>query len=199
MAKPQLWMLVGANGSGKSTFYMKYLKGLGLPFINADLIEKDFFPNENQSKNQSKNQSNSYQAARVAEKIRFEQLEQANSFCFETVFSHPSKIDFIGKAKALGYEIVMVFMHLNDPGLNKARVSHRVSQMGHDVPEDKIESRIPRVLNNVRLAIPLCDQVRVLDNSSYENPFRTIAVVKDNTTFHCEYPCPEWLLEILPK
>jgi predicted ABC-type ATPase len=191
MAKPQLWILVGGNGSGKSTFYTHYLQGLGLPFVNADLIEKDFFPNSNAS--------NSYAAARIAEKIRFEQLEQGNSFCFETVFSHPSKIDFIGKAKALGYEVIMVFMHLHNPELNKARVSHRVSQKGHDVPAEKIETRIPRVLENVRLAIPLCDQVRILDNSSYENPFRTVAVVKSNITVQCESPCPEWLLKILPE
>jgi len=43
-----------------------------------------------------------YEAASVAEQIREELLQQGISFCFETVFSHVSKIDFVAKARALG-------------------------------------------------------------------------------------------------
>lgn len=43
MAK-YLWILTGANGSGKSTFYKKYLKDLGLAFVNADEIAKESHP-----------------------------------------------------------------------------------------------------------------------------------------------------------
>ena len=35
---PQLIMLAGPNGAGKSTFYQTYLAGLGLPFLNADVL-----------------------------------------------------------------------------------------------------------------------------------------------------------------
>ena len=44
MSKKQLWMLVGGNGAGKSTFYQQALQPLGIPFINADVIAKELFP-----------------------------------------------------------------------------------------------------------------------------------------------------------
>ena len=36
-------MLVGGNGSGKSTFYRLALEPLGLPFVNADLLARIVF------------------------------------------------------------------------------------------------------------------------------------------------------------
>jgi len=35
---PLLVVLVGPNGAGKSTFYQRYLKGVSLPFVNADRL-----------------------------------------------------------------------------------------------------------------------------------------------------------------
>ena len=49
---------------------------------------------------------------------------------FETVFSHPSKIDFLAQAKSLGYEVVLVYIHLTNDELNQARVAQRVSEGG---------------------------------------------------------------------
>ena len=64
------------------------------------------------------------------------------SFCFETVFSHESKIDFLARAKANGYKIILVYIHLFDANLNEARVKQRTSEGGHSVPIEKIHSRI---------------------------------------------------------
>ncbi len=189
MNEPQLWVLVGGNGSGKSTFFDKYLKTLGMPFVNADQIAKDQFPDDPEG--------HSYDAAGLATDIRMSLLDEGNTFCFETVFSHSSKVDFIGHAKALGYSIVLVFIHLDDPQLNKARVSQRVAGGGHNVPDEKIESRIPRLLKNVAMAIPLCDQVRILDNSDVRNPFQQLAVIRDNVTQTLIDPVPVWLQELL--
>ena len=102
--QPQLWLLAGGNGAGKSTFYHQFLEPLGIPFVNADIIAKKIFPKSPEER--------SYDAAKIAEKLRANLLQEARSFCFETVFSHPSKIDFVGHAKALGYEIILVFIHL---------------------------------------------------------------------------------------
>ena len=42
--RPQLWMLVGGNGSGKTSFYYKFLESFGIHFINADLIARELAP-----------------------------------------------------------------------------------------------------------------------------------------------------------
>lgn len=189
MTRKQLWLLVGGNGSGKSTFYRNWLAPLGLPFVNADIIAKEIFPESPEQ--------HSYEAALIAEEMRMSLLQEGRSFCFETVFSHPTKIDFVAKAKALGYEVIMVFIHLGQIQLNKARVSQRVVSGGHNVPEDKIESRVPRVIENVKTAIPLCNQTRILDNSSYQDPYKPVAVIKEGHINEIMDPMPEWALYLL--
>ena len=181
--------MVGGNGSGKSTFYRTRLAALGLPFINADILAKQLFP--------LAPESHSYDAAIVAEEIRRKLLEEGRSFCFETVFSHPSKIDFVAQAKTMGYEIILVFIHLDLVSLNQARVAQRVSEGGHNVPDEKVISRIPRVLKLIKNALPLCDQVHFLNNSRADNPFQQIATLWNGCLEIRQNPLQEWAPEIL--
>jgi len=180
----QLWLLAGGNGVGKSTFYKTRLEPLGLPFINADILAKQLYPQQPEQ--------HSYEAARIAETMRTELLQQGRTFCFETVFSHPSKIDFVAQAKAMDYEIVLVFIHLESVQLNQARVSQRVSEGGHDVPEDKVKNRIPRTLKNIKKVIPLCDTCYFLDNSLLDNPFQQIVEMDNGQVFVKVEFLPEW-------
>ncbi len=180
----QLWLLAGGDGAGKSTFYKTRLEPLGLPFINADVLAKQLYPE------QAKKQS--YEAAKIAESMRMQLLQQGRTFCFETVFSHPSKIDFIAQAKAVGYEIVLVFIHLDTESLNQARVAQRVSEGGYHVPEDKVRNRIPRVLKNIKQALPLCEHCYLLDNSRLDNPFLPIAEIHNGQISHKASLLPSW-------
>ena len=81
--RKQLWLLVGGNGAGKSTFYRTRLASLGLPFVNADDVARQLFPDAPEAR--------SYDAARVAEELRLQLVREGRSFCFETVFSHNRK------------------------------------------------------------------------------------------------------------
>jgi predicted ABC-type ATPase len=191
MADPrQLLVLAGGNGAGKSTFYNLYLAKYGIKFVNADLIAKDI-DSENP-------ESLSYHAATVAAKIREDLISQGISFCFETVFSHESKIDFLAKAKANGYEIILVYFHLFDSSLNEARVKQRVSEGGHNVPTEKIHSRIPRTLKHIKTALPIVDEARILDNSSKDDPFQQFIVMKSGNYEAKAEPLPEWTRDLLP-
>ncbi len=180
----QLWVIAGGNGAGKSTFYRTQLKPLGLPFINADILAKQLYPDEPEQ--------HSYEAARIAATMRGKLLQEGRSFCFETVFSHPSKIDFIAQARSMGYEVILVFIHLDNISLNQARVSQRVSEGGHSVPEDKIISRIPKVLQNIKQALALCNQCYLLDNSRLDNPFKQVAEVRNGKVIIKVPALPEW-------
>jgi len=187
--KKQLWLLAGGNGAGKSTFYRTRLEPLGMAFINADVLAQQLFPDEAEER--------SYEAAKIAETMRLDLLDKGRSFCFETVFSHPSKIDFIAKAKTLGYEIVLVYIHLETASLNQARVSQRVSEGGHHVPDEKVISRIPRVMQNIKQALPLFDVSYVLDNSRLDNPFQQVAVIKGGQMAFAKEPLPAWAAGLL--
>jgi predicted ABC-type ATPase len=186
----QLWVLAGGNGAGKSTFYNLYLTKYGINFVNADLIAKDI-----DSRNP---ESVSYHAATIAAKIREDLISQGISFCFETVFSHESKIDFLAKAKANGYRIILVYIHLFDSSLNEARVKQRVSEGGHRVPTEKIHSRIPRTMKHIKTALSIVDEARIIDNSSKDDPFQQIIVMKSGNYEAKTEPLPEWTRDLLP-
>ncbi|PCJ32502.1 MAG: hypothetical protein COA90_03030 [Gammaproteobacteria bacterium] len=185
----QLWLLAGGNGAGKSTFYRTQLEPLGLPFVNADILAKKLYLEQAENK--------SYEAAKIAESMRMELLQQGRTFCFETVFSHPSKIDFIALAKSMGYEIVLVFVHLENIALNQARVAQRVSEGGHSVPADKVSSRVPRVLQNIQQVLPLCDHCYLLDNSRLDNPFQRVTEIHNGLISLKVSPLPEWAEKVL--
>lgn len=185
----QLWLLAGGNGAGKSTFYSQFLKSKGIVFVNADLIAKDRWPDDPEAK--------SYEASKVAEALREQLLREGASFCFETVFSHPSKIDFVAEAKAQGYQIILVFIHVESVELNLVRISQRVKEGGHNVPADKVASRIERTLTNVRQTIPLCDYVQILDNSSLERPYQKVAQMEGGVVKPFQKPLPEWASTLL--
>jgi len=186
----QLWVLAGGNGAGKSTFYNLHLAKYGIKFVNADLIAKDI--------DSVNSEGLSYHAATVAALIREDLISQGVSFCFETVFSHESKIDFIAQAKANGYKIILVYIHLIDSSLNEARVKQRVSEGGHSVPIEKIHSRIPRIMKHIKTALSIVDEARILDNSLRDNPFQQIVVMKSGNYEAKVDPLPDWARDLLP-
>lgn len=185
----QLWLLAGGNGAGKSTFYQQFLASTGLPFINADILAKELDADQPEAI--------SYKAARLAENLRLELLRTGISFCFETVFSHPSKIDFLATAKSSGYEIVLIYIHLQNDQLNLARVFQRVAEGGHAVPSEKIISRIPRTMQYVSDALSLVDVAQFYDNSSQNHPFASIALIQNGELQIQQRALPDWAEKML--
>lgn len=186
----QLWVLAGGNGAGKSTFYHQYLAKYGIKFVNAHLIAR--------AMDWEHPERLSYEAATLATEMRENMIAQGESFCFETVFSHESKIDFIAMAKAHGYGVILIFIHLTDPSLNEGRVFQRTLEGGHDVPAEKIHSRIPKTMKNIQTVLPVVDEAWILDNSSGQNRFQQIAIIKKG---FCEKKVdllPAWVMNILP-
>ena len=93
----RLDLVIGCNGAGKSTLISAVLKPQlpQSPFINADVIAKERWPNDPEGK--------SYAAARIAEQLRNALIADRRSFIAETVFSHPSKLALIRRAQANGF------------------------------------------------------------------------------------------------
>jgi predicted ABC-type ATPase len=88
-----------------------------------------------------------------------------SSLIFETVLSSPDKIDFILKAKKLGYFIRIFFVCTDSPTINAARIANRVIQGGHDVPIPKIISRYSKSIANCAILSAQVDRLYVYDNS----------------------------------
>lgn len=80
--------------------------------------------------------------------------------------SHPSKLEYIRKARSKGFRVYLYFVALENPSLNRERVQARVKLGGHDVPDDKVVERYDRSLNLMLGAIRLSDRAYIFDNSS---------------------------------
>lgn len=101
----------------------------------------------------------------IADFLRKKLLQERRKFSFETVFSHHSKLEIMKEAVAAGYKVYLYFVSTESPEINKFRVEARKKQGGHDVPEDKIESRYYRSLDLLFEACQLAYQVFFFDNS----------------------------------
>jgi len=75
--------------------------------------------------------------------------------------------------------VFLVFIGLESAALSIARVKQRVRQGGHDVPVDRLRARFPCTLANLREAIGIVDEAFLFDNSSFEAPYRIIAVYRE--------------------
>ncbi|MDT0203481.1 zeta toxin family protein [Nocardioides sp. AE5] len=134
--------------------------------MNAALIATQRWPGQELE--------HAYDASRAAAEERQDLMLKRRSFITETVFSHPSKVDLVASATALGY-LVHLHVILVPPVLPVRRVAFRVDQGGHDVPEEKIRKRYARLWGLVAQARTMADRTTVYDNSSASAPFRRVA------------------------
>jgi predicted ABC-type ATPase len=107
----------------------------------------------------------SYEAAIISDFMRYRLLETQRTFSFETVFSHPSKLEFMNVANEKGYKCYLYFAAVSSPEISVARVKQRVSEGGHGVPEKKIRKRYALTLKNLLPAIRLSYRAYLFDNS----------------------------------
>lgn len=180
--RPIVEAIAGPNGAGKTTFYHAHLQRAALPFINADVLahELDLEP---------------YAAASVAGALRHELIRRRVSFVFETVFSDPvgDKVGFLKRAAESGYTVVLCYVGIAGPNVSEVRVAMRASQGGHDVPPEKLRSRYPRTIANLKAAIRELSHVLVYDNNDLAVPFRQVAVFKEGRLQELNESVPIWL------
>ena len=159
--KPRLIIVAGPNGSGKTTITDKLLRHEWMNdcvYINPDFIAQQEFGDWNSSEAVIK-------AANKAKDIREDCLANMTSMAFETVFSTQEKLEFVRRAKAIGFFVRLFFVCTNDPSINAQRVALRVMEGGHDVPIPKIISRYYRSIANCVESLQLVDRAYFYDNS----------------------------------
>lgn len=138
--------------------------------------------------------THSYESSLITSFIREKLLESNQSFSFETVMSHYSKIEEIENAKKKGYKTYLYFICIDHPEINISRVNDRVNKGGHNVDNHKIINRYPKTLENLLPAIKVADKSFLFDNS---NEMELIAEVQnENLTLLKELEnLPNWFIE----
>lgn len=192
--KPELIIIAGPNGSGKTSITQKFLHhewAEGTTYINPDQVAKDMFGDWN-------NSAAVLKAANYCSELRERCLAEKKSFVFETVFSAQDKIDFVIRAKQAGFFIRIFFISTSNPAINASRIAKRVMKGGHDVPITKIISRYNKSIQNCKIVASIIDHLYVYDNSIDDVDARPLFRLSDGVLAK-QYTedIPDWAQNIL--
>ena len=135
-------IIAGPNGAGKTTFAREFLPNeANCPtFINADLIAAGLSPFNPEAA--------TVKAGRLMLEEIDELVRQRKSFAFETTLSGRTNLHKIQQWQKIGYHVKLLFLSLPNSDVAVARVAARVSQGGHNIPEDVIRRRFRAGLLN---------------------------------------------------
>lgn len=165
---PNLYIISGCNGAGKTTASFTLLPAMldCKEFVNADEIARGISPFQPESV--------SFQAGRIMLERIDELLNNGVDFAFETTLTTLSYLHTLKNAKEKGYSITLLYFWLKDVNLAIERVKIRVSDGGHNIPEEVVRRRYFRgIYNLTNKFIPICDYWVVVNNSI--KPFTFIA------------------------
>lgn len=133
----------------------------------------------------------SYFASILIDFLRHELIKLGKTITFETVMSHHSKIDFLKKTKELGYKNYLYYIATEDVEINKRRVLKRVSEGGHSVASDKIESRYYQSLLLLKDAVKYTHRTFIFDST---NETKLILEIENNKIIDFKFETvPNWV------
>lgn len=139
---PQMYVIAGPNGSGKTTSAKTLLPELLScnEYVNADSVAAALSPFNPDAV--------AIQAGRLMlERIHY-LADQCVNFAFETTLASRTFITFLEYCKQRGYEVNILFLWLRTPDIAVQRVKSRVEQGVHDIPQDVILRRYHRSIKN---------------------------------------------------
>jgi predicted ABC-type ATPase len=163
---PQLQVIAGVNGAGKSSIIGAAIREFGGDYYNPDEAATAL-----RAANPGMDQTKANAAAWLHGKQELEKaIAQHLDFAFETTLGANTMPRKIEEAAAAGFEVRMWFVGLASAELHIDRVRLRVSKGGHDISEADIRRRYKNSrLNLVRL-LPVLTELRVFDNSADSDP-----------------------------
>ncbi|MBW3543680.1 MAG: AAA family ATPase [Planctomycetes bacterium] len=162
--QPKMIIVGGPNGAGKSTIAGRYLRERPLPFLNADLIERDL---SLAGRSDARVAAGREFLARIGARI-----DGRESLAVESTLSGRGFRRTIERAIAAQYAIDLYYVYLRSAELCVGRVHARQRNGGHFVPDEDVRRRYRRSLENFwRLYRPLVDYWLLIENSHEEQRF----------------------------
>jgi len=156
---PNLYIIAGCNGAGKTTASYTILPEIlnCKEFVNADNIAAGISPLNPESV--------AIEAGRIMLNRVAILMDEYVDFALETTLSTRSYVSLVKKSQQMGYVVTLLYFWLASPEMAFERVAKRVSEGGHDIPIDVIQRRYYRGIENLlNLYVPICDNWIVTSN-----------------------------------
>ncbi len=184
MKRPVFTIIAGSNGCGKSTLTTTARdKFQQTPILDPDAIAKSL-----QATLDTNNSD--IDAGRQVLRMAEELISRGLTFTVETTLSGGTYLKMAARAKAAGFNLMVVFVGTTSVEINIERIRARVKKGGHDVPEEDQRRRYPRTLVNMKRLLPEADLSVILDNSTAKG--HTLVAFGHAGYMHWVEPVPEW-------
>lgn len=167
MQRPNLIIIAGCNGAGKSTYSESFTDNI-IPFD----FDKKYLENYSSLFDSELRDviANNMTSNQFTDEINLA-FENKTSFCYETNFNQ-SPLVWAQKAKDLGYKLTLVFFCLENIEIAQKRVKYRTENNGHYVPDTVIFERWKEGYKNLNLHFSFFDYILLLDNT-FDNELPT--------------------------
>lgn len=179
---PQLWIVAGPNGVGKTTIADRWLSPR-IPVVSPDTFaaEDGLSP---------------IQAGRAAVAEQERLLAAGESFALDTTLSGNRELALMKRAANAGYKVNLIYLCVESQSLCLTRILERTESGGHAVPPEDVARRYDRSLANLSSACTLAERVFVLDNTGEKH--RLLLSVEQGRVKHLSGNLPEWAKEAIP-
>ena len=162
MSRPQMFLVAGVNGSGKSSFTRNIIrKHPALKIIDPDAIAKDM------TGSFATIDSEALGAGKSALMMVQQCINGNQSFIVESTISGRVYLRYLEMAKKAGFKTILVYVALKSAEMSAQRVASRVSRGGHNIPMNDINRRYPKSFQNLKAHLRLCDLGYIYDNSNH--------------------------------
>ncbi len=197
---PNLYIIAGHNGAGKSTFGKNLLpkNAQNLTIFDGDLVfsQKLKFFSSYIKVHKYAAQEADEATVEEFEKLSKETIATQSDFAYEGHFSNENSWETIRYFRKQGYTISMIFLGLERLDLSEDRVGIRVFKGGFLVPTYAIHHNYYGNLKFLNIHYDLIDNLSIWDSSS--GIPQILLVMNTNTKAYQSPQLPNWFTEFLP-
>jgi predicted ABC-type ATPase len=163
---PQIHVLAGVNGAGKSSIIGATIRAKGGEYYNPDEAAREIMA-ANPGLGQTEANAAAWEQGR---KLLQWASEQRLDFTFETTLGGNTMPALLAEAAKRGIEVHVFYLGLGSADAHIERVRQRVRAGGHDIPEADIRRRYRHSLITLVTLLPVLTELRVYDNSATADP-----------------------------
>lgn len=202
---PELHIITGSNGAGKSTVGFTYIPSEILQdhtIFDGDKLFGDkraeLLKDKQMTFKEARNLANEWLIGHFQKLVNIA-LETKDHFVYEGHFSEDASWDIIKRFKKSGYTIYLTFFGLKDQDLSQMRVIERHQSGGHYVQPAEIDRNFEGNLIMLDKYYELLDNIRIVDTSELEH--RILVVLSPEGVTQCVTPnmLPDWFIKYLPR
>jgi predicted ABC-type ATPase len=163
---PQIYVLAGVNGAGKSSVIGATIRAKGGEYYNPDEAAKALIAANPGLGQTEANAAAWTQGRRLLQRA----IDEGLDFTFETTLGGNTMPALLSEAAQRGTEVRLIFVGLESAEAHIQRVRQRVRAGGHDIPEAAIRRRYRHSRINLIKLLPALTELKMYDNSATADP-----------------------------